>query len=68
MGPFVPCSVFGSHISSVLITTTKLSFYSWWHLNTKGSFKPHRQDNCIHIPLSLSRSVLIWLFTSPYQV
>ena len=66
--PFVPCSVSGIHISIVLITHIVLSFHSWWHLNTKGSFKTQRRDNYMHILPLLLRSVLFWLFTSPYQV
>ena len=60
------CSVFGIHISTLLITRTMLSIHPWWHLNTKGSFKTQRQDNCMHVLALLSRSVLFWRFTSPY--
>ena len=68
MAPFVPCLVCGSHISSMLITHTVISFHSCWHLNTKGSFKTQRHDNCMHILPLLLRGVLFWLFVSPYQV
>ena len=68
MALFVPCSVSGMDMTAVLITCTVLSFHACWHLDTKGSFKTQRQDNNMHILPILLRSVLFWLFISPYVV